>query len=173
MRLEGLADHIIICNWNKNGAQLLENLLEESLTSILIISNNPPLIRHHRVHYLKGDPSTDVTLSQAKIEHAKVMVVLANASSESAAQDIDARTILTALAVERRNPKVHTIIELMNSENSRHARHAGVNEVMISGSYTGAMLAQTAVSPGLTSVFSQLFHNENVWITTSRGQVEE
>ena len=168
MHIDGLEDHVIICNWNENGTQLLENLLEESQTSILIIANNAPRGKHHRVHHLKGDPTTDLTLTRANVEQAKVMVILANSvAPDSAAQDVDARTILTALAVERRNSALHTIIELINPENSRHAEHAGVDEVMIAGAFTGSMLAQTAASPGLTSVFTQLFQQENIWLTTS------
>ena len=165
--IESLENHTIICGWNKYGAQLLENLLEDSNNPILIISEWwEPKTLNHQLFALKSDLSTEKTLTKANVEKANVIIILADTHKQQDPQSIDAKSILIALAITNRNPDTHVIVELLNPENARHAKNAGVDEVIISGAFTGAMIAQTAVSPGLTSVFGQLFGDHTVWLTT-------
>ena len=165
--IDSIENHVIICGWNKNGNQLLENLLEDEDSPIVIISDwwKPKRV-NLQLHSLNSDPSTELSLTKANIEKAKVVLVLADSHRVEDPQSIDAKTILIALAVANRNSNIHIIVELLNPDNTRHAQNAGVQEVIISGAFTGAMMAQTAASPGLTSVFGQLFGDQTVWLTT-------
>ena len=165
--IESLENHTIICGWNKYGEQLLENLLEDSTQPILIVSEwFEPQILHHQLFTFKADPSTEKALTKANISKAKVVIIIADMHKQQDPQTVDAKSILIALAIANRESKTHVIVELLNSANARHAKNAGVDEVIISGAFTGAMIAQTAASPGLTSVFGQLFGDQTVWLTT-------
>ena len=154
-----MAANIVICGWNSNGARLLNDLLASAPRSaITIVSLPAPRLAQAgaQVRVLEADPSTQAGLEAAGIDTMDVAVVLADAS-RGRPQDVDARTILTVLAIEHARPSVHTIAELLKEENVFHAENASVDEVIIAGEYTGAMLSQAVQSPGMTDVFADLF----------------
>ena len=154
--------HIAICGWNDNGGRLLRDLLHSNAgLSITIVSKPAPRMDHYheQVVVFEEDPSTLAGLTAAGIDEADVVVILADSSSGRRSQDVDARTILTVLAIERMRPEVHTIAELLNDDNMFHAYNAGVDEVLIADAYTGGILSQAVRSPGMTEVFSDVFRS--------------
>ena len=158
MEIKMLENHIIICGWNEDAGNLVDNLLETSKRHILVITDEKPVLpRSHRVYYLDRDPSNKLSLIEAKIERAFSAIILGSNKSNKDAQDVDARSILIALAVEICNPKVHSVVELQNPENEHHAKNAGVDEIIVTSTYQGSILAQSASSPGVSKVFSELF----------------
>ena len=161
MKISNLTDHIIVCGWNETGRRLVLDLIESGQhPKVLVVHPNRdiPRINSPRLYYLFEDPTTAIGLELARVEHATVAVVLSNTQGDGrSVQDIDARTILTVLAIERTNPEIHTIAELQNSENVFHMRNTGCDEIIVSGSYTGAMISQAAQNPGISDVFDDLF----------------
>ena len=162
MQIQLLDDHIIICGWNSSGPQLVEQLLQTSNRQLLIISPvEIEQLDNNRVLYLIGDPTEESTLLTARLRLAHSVVILSDGQTDSI-QDADARSILIALAVEQHNPETHSIIELRNPKNAHHARHAQVDEIVVSNAYNGSILAQTAANPGISEVFQELFGNTNI-----------
>jgi Trk K+ transport system NAD-binding subunit len=106
---------------------------------------------------LDRDPSNEDSLIEAKIDRAFSAIILGSDKAKKDPQDVDARSILIALAVEICNPKVHSVVELQNSENKHHAKNAGVDEIIVASTYQGSILAQSAASPGVSVVFSEIF----------------
>ena len=153
--------HIVICGWNDNGRRLVGDLLLSDTTpTVRVISPNafqPANVRVRRVDFVLADPSTAEGLRAVEVDKADVVVILADTRGGRSQQDADARTILTVLAVEQLRPEVHTIAELFNPDNVFHAKNAGVDEVLISGAYSGVMLSQAVQSPGVLAVFRDLF----------------
>lgn len=155
-----MPSHIAICGWNDNGARLLRDLLHSDPPPFITIVSTPaPVLDgdHKMVAVFEEDPSTVAGLAAANIDGAEVAVILADKRPERRPQDADARTILTVLAIERVQPAVHTIAELLNDDNMFHAYNAGVDEVLIADAYIGGILSQAVRSPGMTGVFSDLF----------------
>ncbi|MEL6347033.1 MAG: ion transporter, partial [Myxococcota bacterium] len=159
MEISTLEHHVVICGWNAHGLGLLQDLIPrpDAPHVVILTDNDIPRVQHSRVFYILQDPSTARGLAAARVKHADVVVVLADPTWGTTQQDVDARTILTVLAVEQMRPAVHTIAELLNTDNIFHAHNAGVDEVMISGQFTGAMLSQAVQSPGMTDVVDALF----------------
>jgi voltage-gated potassium channel len=81
---------------------------------------------------------------------------------------MDSRTLLTVLAIESMAPKVYTCVEVIRSENLEHFVHTHADEIVISAKLTGALLAHSAATPGLSSVVGELLTfptgNEFYWI---------
>ncbi|MDG1479429.1 MAG: NAD-binding protein [Myxococcota bacterium] len=155
-----MPSHIAICGWNDNGARLLHDLLRSDPPFFITIVSDPaPLLddAHDMVVVFEEDPSTAAGLAAACIDAVEVAVVLADKRAGRRPQDADARTILTVLAIERAQPAIHTIAELLNDDNMFHAYNAGVDEVLIADAYIGGILSQVVRSPGMTGVFSDLF----------------
>ena len=55
---------------------------------------------------MKGDFTRRETLDLAQIDTAASVIVLADTTMERAHQDIDARTVLASLAIEKINPNI-------------------------------------------------------------------
>ena len=155
--------HIVICGWNDNGRRLVGDLLlTDTAPTVRVVSPRalqPANTRIQRVDFVVADPSTAAGLRAVEVEKADIVVILADVRDGRSPQDADARTILTGLAIEQLRPEVHTIAELLNPDNIFHAKNAGVDEVLISGAYTGAMLAQAVQSPGVLAVYRDLFQS--------------
>lgn len=153
--------HIVICGWNDNGRRLVADLLLSDQTpTVRVVSPTalqPSNTRIQRVEFILADPSTAAGLRAVEVDKADVVVILGDIRDGRSRQDADARTILTGLSIEQLRPQVHTIAELFSTDNIFHAKNAGVNEVIISGTHTGAMLSQAVQSPGVLAVFGDLF----------------
>ncbi len=160
MQTTELREHIVICGWNAHARRLIEDLLEVNPgTDVVVLCERTdlPPIAETGVHVVRLDPTSAEGLERAGVAGARVVIVLSDDASGRSSHDSDARTILTVLAVERMHPDVHTIAELRHEDNRHHALNAGVDELIISGSYTGTMLAQAARNPGVSHVYDDMF----------------
>jgi Trk K+ transport system NAD-binding subunit len=77
-----------------------------------------------------------------------------NASNEP--DDLDARSLLTALAVESINGNAYSCVEVVKSENRQHFERTKADELVVSAELTGALLAASARTHGLTDVIADL-----------------
>ena len=160
METANMKGHVVVCGWNETGRRLVTDLINsEHDPKIIVLQKESPLERlaDPNIHYIDGDATTAQGLEHARVAHATVVVVLPDLSDNRSTQDADARSILTILAVERLNQKIHTVVELLNEENVYHVRNAGCDEVIVSGSYTGTMISQVVQFPGISDVFNSLF----------------
>jgi voltage-gated potassium channel len=153
--------HIVICGWSPKGAEILKELHADEVKDkrpIVILANletNPtgdPLAT-----FIRGNPSNAVDLHRAAIERADTAIILADDTNPNLeADDIDAKTLLCALAVESINPNVHTCVEVIKSENRQHFERAKADELVVSAELTGALLASAAIHHGITAAVTDL-----------------
>lgn len=125
-------DHIVICGWNPRGSQIVRKLLEVSSCPIVVVaqSTRNPIVeigRLERVFVISGDCSSHKVLMEADVGHAKSVIVLAD---ETLGQSADAKSVKVALAVERIQVTVHTIVELVDISNKSHFAWTKVDEVV-------------------------------------------
>ncbi|MDG1479428.1 MAG: ion transporter [Myxococcota bacterium] len=159
MEIAAMEHHVVICGWNESGFRLLQDLIQQpDSPHVVVLTSDDDIsqLKHSHVFYVFKDPTTAAGLAAARVKHADVVVILADHRAGTP-QDIDARTILTVLAVEQLRPAIHTIAELQLEDNRFHAENACADEVIIAGEFTGAMLSQAIHSPGMTDVFADLF----------------
>lgn len=173
MEISLLENHIIICGWNDDAYDLVENLLKTSTRYILIITPDEiPYLEGRRILFKQGDPSDNEVLKNVMIEAAHSVVVLSVHPENSSHQDVDARSILVTLAIKLCNPDLHTIIELQNPNNIQHAKNAGANEFITPHQYKGSILAQSASSPGVAKVFATIFGDKDTYFYHYRIEEE-
>lgn len=166
-----LNKHIIICGFSAKAAILAtEFLLDPAFkhSEILIVSEKANLeelqarnIRTHRVSILKEDFTRMETLKKAGVQRAVAAVILSEDGDNRSTQDIDARTILAALTIEKLNPKIHTSAEIYNEEYASHLKMGGVEDVVIQGEFSGKLLARVAMHEGLLAFFKDLLTRES------------
>jgi voltage-gated potassium channel len=176
-----LNDHIVICGWSGKGNEIISELRKrgdaESKRPIVILAqldDNPS--KDPLTQFINGDPTRAEDLRRAGIERARTAIVLAdNSYPDIDAEDMDSRTLLTALAIESMAPKVYTCVEVIRSENLEHFDHTNADEIVISAKLTGALLAHSAATPGLSQVVGELLTfpsgNEFYWIDVPQSLV--
>jgi hypothetical protein len=87
------------------------------------------------------------------ISRARAAVILADPNQGKLA---DARSTLVAVAIERANPHVNTVMELIASHNRIHLKGAEVNEVVCLGELAEKLIAQSCITPGVKNIFEHL-----------------
>jgi len=161
-----LSDHYVICNWNDLGDQIIRELHASVLgerRAIVIVTDQPEAVPktepetdddpYHNVFVIPGDPTSDKILARANIAQANTAIVL---SDPREGKHADTKTVLIALAIEAIEPRVHTIVELLRSRSRIHFRYTHVDEVVCVDELTEKLLAQTAITHGLSEFYMRL-----------------
>jgi voltage-gated potassium channel len=153
--------HIVICGWNSKGPEILRELHADEVADKRPVVILAPLAqspsRDKLTLFLSGSPATTEDLTRAAIDQADTAIILADDSNPTAgADDIDAKTLLSTLAVETLAPNIHTCVEVLRSENRQHFMRTKANELIVSSELTGALLAASASTHGISRVFHDL-----------------
>jgi voltage-gated potassium channel len=164
--LEELEGHVVICGWNAGVRPLLAELAvdEELRFSPIVLVNEldrePALrdtgVRPDLLYFLRGDFTQLATLRRAGIDRAARAVVMADDVKTHDYGDRDARSVLTALTIERINKNIYCVVELMHSENEAHLAVAGVEAVITRTDLSGRALASACRHSGLMQVMMNL-----------------
>lgn len=168
---EELNKHIVICGFSAKAAILAnEFLLDPAFkdAEILMVSELANLeklklkgVKTERISVLNEDFTRMETLRRAGVERAVAAVILSEHGQNRTTQDIDARTILAALTIEKLNPKIHTSAEIYNEEYASHLKMGGVEDVVIQGEVSGKLLARISMHEGLLAFFKDLLSRES------------
>jgi len=161
-----LRDHYVICNWNDLGDAIIRELHASVLgerRAIVIVTDRPQDVPqtepesdddpYHNVFVVPGDPTSDRVLARANIEQASTAIVL---SDPREGRRADTKSVLIALAIEAIEPRVHTIVELLSSRSRIHFRYTHVDEVVCTDELTEKLLAQSAITHGLSDLYLRL-----------------
>jgi voltage-gated potassium channel len=168
---EDLKNHVIICGYSGKVAVIItEFLLDPAFknSEILLVSEKAELqdlkqkcIKIERISILKEDFTKMEVLKKAGVTRASAAVILSEHGENRTTQDIDARTILAALTIEKLNPAIHTSAEIYYDEYSSHLRMGGVDDVVIQGEFSGKLLAKISAHEGLLEFFKDLLSRES------------
>jgi voltage-gated potassium channel len=169
------ANHILILGWHYDGEFLLDQLLRRLPSPIpVVLVNRLPAEQSEalkerfatfNLEYVWGDPSREEILLKANVGKAFKAMILAERQEAETAEQVDQRTLLTALTLKSMNGKIRVLAELLRPENRPHLERAGVDEVMIRGQYDSCLLAGALSSPGLFHIFTTLLsvEGQNLW----------
>jgi hypothetical protein len=159
--------HVVICNCNEKVRRLVGELHahDASLEIVLLVQDaalwqdNPAWHPDQKdaVEVLYGCPTEAAPLCSANIGEARAAVILADPRYGELA---DPRSTLVTIAIERQNPQVHTVMELLSSVSRVHVRTTEVNEVICIGDITEKLLAQSCITPGVGHIFQHLLSGD-------------
>lgn len=172
MRMEGrivewdaLQNHIVICGWTPKTKTIIDEYRaspKTRKTPIVVVTElerdqlDDACTKMANVYFVHDDFTKVSVLKRAGIATAKTCLVLTDTTGGRSEQDADARTILSALTVEKINESVYTCAELVNRSYATHLETGKVNDFVVSGEYGAHMLAQAAMNKGLIGVLSEL-----------------
>ena len=155
------SDHLLICGWSPKGSEIIRELrakeVEDVRQIVILADRDTAPLEGDDVTFIRGNPSSEEDLRRAGIDRVSTVIVLADASNTSDdPDDLDARSLLTTLAIESINPSAYSCVEVVKSENRQHFERTRADELVVSAELTGALLAAAARTHGLTAVIADL-----------------
>ncbi|MBI3945026.1 MAG: NAD-binding protein [Armatimonadetes bacterium] len=154
-----LRGHFVVCGWNSHAERILAELFQQrkgELHVVLVCDLEEQMVNdlafrfpRANIRFVKGDFTQETTLRRANVQNARAVVVLADPGSAGTAASADQRTIIAALAVKTVAPDAVTCAELLDPGNREHLERAKVDGIIVTGEYTGFLLANAALAPGV------------------------
>ncbi|HPU84468.1 MAG TPA: ion channel [Candidatus Latescibacteria bacterium] len=132
---------------------LVNSLTEEAMNEILYRYS------HLDIQHVHGDFTQESVLRRANIEDAVAAIIQAGDDTQDRSR-ADNRTLQAALAIKALNHDIKVIAEALEPENEAHLRRANVDDVIVSGEFSGYLLGACTVSPGLDVALRELLSVE-------------
>jgi voltage-gated potassium channel len=155
------AEHLLICGWSPKGSEIIRELrakeVEDPRPIVILADIDTDPMDEKGITFVRGNPSNSDDLACAGIDRVATVIVLAdNSNTSNDPDDLDARSLLTTLAIESINGNAYTCVEVVKSENRQHFERTRADELVVSAELTGALLAASARTHGLTAVIADL-----------------
>lgn len=174
--LDELENHILIFGWNSGVPALLAELaLDTRLNDRPIVLVNelearPDLescgYRSDLLYWHKGNYTQVSVLEEVGVRNAAKAVVMADDVRSHSVAERDARSVLTALTIEKlaETKKLFCVVELMDRSNEEALGLVDIEAVVMRSELSGRALASACRHPQLMNVLENL-------LTMSRGEV--
>lgn len=148
--------HAILCGWNGRAELVLKELIASGKQVAVLTPVKPAALSRYDAFFVAGEPTSEERLIQAGIENAESAIVFAERADGMSDDEVDANTVLTALALEALRREIYTVIELLNPANERHARRTGVDDVVFCERTLADIVAASASQRGISSFISDI-----------------
>lgn len=150
-------NHIIICEWNHRAKAVLKELRSDPQTKdtpIVVIANiEEKPVDDPQLVFIRGIINEE-SLKMANLEQANTIIILGDDEVETTARD--AKVVLTTLTVESLNPKVYSVVEIVDKTNEQHCLRANANEIIIGNELSSHLIASAASDHGISRIISEL-----------------
>jgi voltage-gated potassium channel len=166
MEIDDLVGHVLICGWKRGTSGLIAELQVDPdlrVAGIVVVSeqeHEPDLeaagATADRVYFLRGDHTRVEVLRRAGVDRVSMAIIVPDKLTNLSDQDRDARSVLTALVIEKLNERAFVVVELLNPDNETYLRMAGVEEVLVADRHTGRLLGVASRNRGLMRTFREL-----------------
>lgn len=155
--------HLLIFNYPGDEATLrvLDELAHDGATrtfsGVVLVDSGleelPASLLARGVHYVRGDPTRDETLSRAAIDDAAHAIILARTPGDTASDHLN---LSIAIAVIARNSRINTVVECVEPSFAELLRKAGCDRVVCASRFQGYLVAQELMNPGVQEVVHDL-----------------
>ena len=168
--LEKRKGHFIICGWKHELEAVLDKILTidpglKAADIVLVNDADPQEIDHIRsiqrfktVKYIKGDYIDEKVLQRANVRSAKTVLILADSSKDFSVQEVDSRTVMTAITVDNLNKDVYTCAELVDEKFVKYLKLANCDEIILTREYSRELLANAASASGISHIAAELLN---------------
>jgi len=163
-----LEKHIVICGFNNNIESVIQGIISyagKTIPDIVLINSLPEteitgIIEHFPgapIHYVYGDYTTEAALLRASISKVSSAIILADPGTEGT-EKADDRTLITTLAIKSMSKDIEVCAELLDAKSIPHLRRAGVDQIILSGEFSGFLLANAVLSPGIPQALREIIN---------------
>jgi voltage-gated potassium channel len=173
-----LRNHLVISGWKNDMANFLMGILKANpkLTSediVLVSMVKPAAVENLRsvpelqnIGFVRGDYADEAVLNRANIRGAAKVLVLADSSIDASPQEIDSRTVMTALTIKSISKDIYTCVELIDSKFERYLRSVHCDEVFLSRHHNRILLANASAESGVSHIIGNLLDMEHNRLVT-------
>jgi len=139
-----LTEHYIICGAGRVGRSAARELARRPVPFVIIESNEAKAQRFAAENWLMmaGDATQELTLREARIEHARGLV---------AATTTDATNLYIVLTARGLNPHLRIIARASEEKAEKHLLSAGADSVVSPYIFAGQRIAQSFLRPHVVS----------------------
>jgi voltage-gated potassium channel len=134
LRADKATRHQVICFVDETLEELPQELAEEAL-------------------FVRGDPTREETLRKANLAEASHVIIL---SKDLGNPHSDDQNLVTTLVIETLNPKVFTVVEIINAQKIQQVKMAGANSVICASEITSSLIVQELHDPGIKDIIMDL-----------------
>lgn len=71
----------------------------------------------------------------------------------------DSRSVLICLALDKMNPNIHIVCEVMDKRNVSHFKRANVDDLIVTNEINSKIILRSALSKRISDTFSELLTN--------------
>ena len=154
-------DHIVIIGWNNKSKVILDELIDDNKDNkIVVIDERERLdLEYKNTQFVHGDPTEDETLKKANVKEAHTVIVVADRSlnNESMA---DSKSVLICLAIDKINPNIHLIAEVLKEKNVPHFERANVDDLIVSNQMSSRVMVRSALYKNVSHALKELVTNQ-------------
>lgn len=173
LKLKKLQNHFIICGWKNDFERIIDGILEANpdfeITDLVLINNAPTEEmelfmanpKYRFINYIHGDFIDESVLLRANIKSAKRVLVLADTSNNYSKMEIDSRTVMAVMTVEKMNRSIYSVAELLDDKFEKYLQMAHCDEVILSKEYERILLINASSGSGVSHVVRDLLSVEN------------
>lgn len=153
-KIHHLKDHVIICGFGRNGKESAQILHNNNIPFVLVETKDDLTSDgNFKVeHYIKGNATTDETLLEAGIKHAKAII---------AALPVDADNLFLVLSARQLNPTIKIISRASVNSSVQKLKIAGADNVIMPDKIGGAHMATLVLQPDVTEILSIMSTTSN------------
>lgn len=144
-KLQRLLDELALDPFFREHKQVV--LVDESLEEL------PAELVKRSIHFVRGNPVRNETLSRASVAHAGHALVLSRNENDPASDNLN---VSIALAIEGFNRKVETVVEIVDSASAELLRKTGCDRIVCTSRLGAYFLNQELVNPGVQEVIEDL-----------------
>jgi voltage-gated potassium channel len=158
-----LKDHLIIFNFA--GLAKIESILDELFldpafaksTPVVLVDEYldelPPELQKRNLHFVKGNPVRDQTLSRAAIDHARHAIILCRDPGDPASDNLN---VTIALAIEGRHRKTITVVECIDQTSEELLQKVGCDRIVCISRFGANFVSQELLNPGVQDVINDM-----------------
>jgi len=159
-----LSKHLVIFNYP--GLAKVERVLEElcldtafdRACQVVLVDEHleelPPELQKRSVHFVRGNPARDETLTRAALDKASHAIVLCRTPGDPASDNLN---VAITLAIEARCRGVQTVVECADPDSEELLRKAGSDRVVCTARFDSLFISQELLNPGVQGVIADLF----------------
>jgi voltage-gated potassium channel len=159
-----LNNHLVIFNFP--GLAKIQRVLEELCLDVnfdrhcpvVLIDEQleelPPELQKRGVHFVRGNPARDETLTRAALDKASHAIVLCRVPGDPASDNLN---VAITLAIEARCRKVQTVVECSDPASEELLHKAGSDRVVCTARFDSLFISQELLNPGVQGVIADLF----------------
>ena len=153
-----LTNHAILCGWNENAINIIDNLINNNNNLDIVLINeeleneiNSVLSKYKKIKYVKGDYALDSILKNANIENAIHAIILTDGQKYT-----DDKTIIASLTMKNINSKIKIIADLLDKNKIPYLKRANADTIILKDNFESNMINSQLLNPGVPETIHNL-----------------